>query len=335
MGLMNERIAAALSGAVHVALSPITLAGYALWAGRALAHARRSSASGTAQGPLSLRYFQHELGTRRDDAAKALMQVVPGVPALGVRLVTGPARLAHRLTGHVPRAFRYPYRGTPSILHEVTARTWFFDAAIEPHLAAGDQLVLLGAGFDTRAYRLPAGSRVRSFEVDTAETRAVKLAMLEQAHIDASRVAFVSADFERDDWLARLKDAGFDPARPAAFVWEGVTMYLDQAAVHGSLRKIASTAAGSSVVFDYFTTEALTSRALPMRYARAATHYVGEPMKFGVDATPPVERRIAELLREAGLSLREHQTLGSEANGKRAWGGFARAVVGNADTARS
>jgi O-methyltransferase involved in polyketide biosynthesis len=107
-------------------------------------------------------------------------------------------------------------------------------------------------------------------------------------------------------------------------------MYLEQAAVQSSLRKIATSAAGSSVVFDYFTTEALTSRTLSMRYARAATRYVGEPMKFGVDATPPVERRIAELLREAGLSLREHQTLGSEVNGKRAWGGFARAVVGEA-----
>ncbi len=60
-----------------------------------------------------------------------------------------------------------------------TAHTWLFDAALEPHLAAGDQLVILGAGFDARAYRLPAGSRVRSFEVDTAETQAVKLASAE------------------------------------------------------------------------------------------------------------------------------------------------------------
>jgi len=326
---MQERLAATLSGAVQLALSPITLAGYALWAGRAMAHGRRSGESGTAQGPLASRYFQHELGTRRDDAAKALMRVVPGVPVLGVRLVTGPARLAHRLTGHVPRAFRYPYRGTPSILHEVTARTSFFDAALEPHLAAGDQLVILGAGFDTRAYRLPPGSPVRRFEVDTVETQAVKLRMLERAQIDTSRVEFVSADFEHDDWLERLVDAGFERTRRAVFLWEGVTMYLERRAVLDTLRKIATSAAGSSVVFDYFTTEPLTSRALYMRYARAATRYVGEPLKFGVEATPPVQRRIAELLREAGLSLREHQTLGADAQSRRAWGGFARAVVGD------
>ncbi|HTV21583.1 MAG TPA: SAM-dependent methyltransferase [Polyangiaceae bacterium] len=325
---MNERIAATLSGAVQLALSPVTLAGYALWAGKSIAHGRHAPESGTAQGPLSLRYFQHELGARRDDAAKALMQVVPGVPSLGVRLVTGPARLAHRLTGHVPSLFRYPYRGTPSMLHEVAARTSFFDAALAPHFDAGDQLVVLGAGFDTRAYRLPSASPVQCFEVDTPETQAVKRTMLWRAHIDASRVRFVSADFERDDWLARLLDAGFDRARPAAFLWEGVTMYLERAAVLDTLRKIASVAAGSSVVFDYFTSEPLTSRSLYMRYARAATRYVGEPMKFGIDSTPPVERSVAELIEEAGLSLREHQTLGSEANGKRAFGGLAHAVVG-------
>ena len=333
---MNPRIAATLSGAVQLALSPVTLAGYALWAGKSIAHGRHAAESGTAQGPLSLRYFQHELGARRDDAAKALMQVVPGVPPLGVRLVTGPARLAHRLTGYVPRMFRYPYHGTPpSLLDEVAARTSFFDAALAPHLDAGDPLVVLGAGFDTRAYRLPSASPVQCFEVDTAETQAVKRTMLWRAHVDASRVRFVSADFERDDWLERLVDAGFDRGRPAAFLWEGVTMYLERSAVLDTLRKIASCAAGSSVVFDYFSSVPLTSRSLYMRYARAATRYVGEPLKFGVDATPPIERRIAELLEGVGLALGEHQTIGSELNGKRAFGGLVRAVVGDAPRAPS
>lgn len=135
------------------------------------------------------------------------------------------------------------------------------------------------------------------------------------------------ADFEKEDWLARLVAVDFDPSRPALFLWEGVTMYLERTAVEGTLRKIASTAKGSVVAFDYFTTEALTSRALYWRYGRFATKAAGEPLRFGVDSTPPSSKRVAQLLQSCGLALGEQRTLGRETGGKRAWGGFATAIV--------
>jgi len=59
--------------------------------------------------------------------------------------------------------------------------------------------------------------------------------------VDSTRVTFVAADFETDDWLARLVEAGFDPGKPAFFLWEGVMMYLERQAVEATLRKIAGT----------------------------------------------------------------------------------------------
>jgi methyltransferase (TIGR00027 family) len=203
----------------------------------------------------------------------------------------------------------------------------FFDEAMDRYLAMIDQFVILGAGFDTRPYRLPQGARVRSFEIDAPQTQAVKREMLAKAGIDASKVTFVAADFEKQDWLARLVDSGFDPAKPALFLWEGVIVYLERAAVEDTLRKIASTARGSVVAFDYFTIEALQSNALYWRYGRAATRAVGEPFKFGVDSTPPTRERLSELLRACGLTLREQRTLGRETENERAWGGFAVASV--------
>jgi O-methyltransferase involved in polyketide biosynthesis len=132
---------------------------------------------------------------------------------------------------------------------------------------------------------------------------------------------------EKEDWLTRLVDAGFDPGKPALFLWEGVTVYLDKETVEATLHKIASTAKGSVVAFDYFTTEPLVSRALYWRYARAGTRAAGEPLKFGIDSTPPSRERLAELLGSCGLSLVEQRTLGQETEGKRAWGGFAIATV--------
>jgi methyltransferase (TIGR00027 family) len=189
------------------------------------------------------------------------------------------------------------------------------------------QFVILGAGFDTRAYRLPPDSQVRPFEVDAPKTQAVKRDMLRRAGVDASRVTFVPADFEKEDWLARLVESGFDRSQQALFLWEGVMMYLDRTAVEETFRKIASTAKGSVVAFDYFTTEPLVSSKLYWRYGRYGTKVAGEPLKFGMDSTPPSRQRLAEFLRSCGLSLDQHQTLGKDTETDRAWGGFATAVV--------
>jgi methyltransferase (TIGR00027 family) len=137
----------------------------------------------------------------------------------------------------------------------------------------------------------------------------------------------VSADFEKEDWFSRLVQAGFDPGKPALFLWEGVIHYLDREAVESTLHKIASAAKGSVVAFDYFTTEPLKSQGLYWRFGRAATKAAGEPLKFGIDSTPPSRERIAELLESCGLSLVEQRTLGEETGEKRAWGGFAVAIV--------
>jgi methyltransferase (TIGR00027 family) len=322
-----RKLGSALAYYVLCALmSPLILVGYVVWVRKTNA-TRRSGVSGTAQGPLAARFTEHNFGTRRDEAADRLFRVLPDVPPLGRRLAAGPVLLAHRLTGYVPRVFRYPFEGHVAPQHEASARIGFFDAAVDRYLPGVAQFVVLGAGFDTRAYRLPSDSRVRVFEVDSPPTQRVKRETLEKAGIASGAVTFVPADFEKEDWLARLTAAGFDPGERTLFLWEGVTMYLDRAAVEDTLRKIASTAPGSVVAFDYFTTEALQSRSLYWRYGRAATKAAGEPLKFGVDSTPPARDRLAELLRSCGLSLSDQRTLGDDTAARRAWGGFATATV--------
>ncbi len=269
----------------------------------------------------------HMLGLRRDEAANRLLMALPSTLGLAVLLTGGPTLLAHRLTGYVPSAFRYPFEGDVPPQFEASARVTFMDAAVERHLATINQFVILGAGFDTRAFRLPRPGQIRCFEVDMPETQASKRQLLEKAGIDSTVVAFVAADFETEDWLAQLVEAGFDPDNPAVFLWEGVIMYLDRPAVESTLRKIASTANGSVLVFDYFTVEPLRSPGLYWRFGRAATRAAGEPLRFGIDSTPPSRDRLAELLQSCGLALAEQRTLGKETHGKRAWGGFAVATV--------
>lgn len=271
--------------------------------------------------------MQHQLDTRRDEPCARLMTVLPNVPHLGLRLTTGPTLLAHRLTSYVPRIYRYPYEGMPPMKYQSAARTTFFDTALQRHLAGIDQLVVLGAGLDTRAYRLRVGTRLRCFEVDTPKTQPFKREMLKRAGVDTARVTYVPADFEHEDWFEKLVDAGFEPDKPSFFLWEAVTMYLDREAVEGTLRKIAGTAPGSVVAFDYLSAELIEDKSLFMRYARAAANAAGEPLRFGIDSTPPVRQRVAAYLESCGLSLEEQRNFGQESDWQHAMAGFATAIV--------
>jgi methyltransferase (TIGR00027 family) len=324
---MRDRIAATVYYIISIVLFPASLLGYVIWVGKGFLKGNPSGVSATAQGPLSARWAMHNLGSRQDEAANRLMPLLPGVP---------PPCQSHGELAHAagsPRdwlraqGLQVSLRGRCSQAVRGLSPSDLFDEAVDRYLAEMNQFVILGAGFDTRPYRLPKDTRVRSFEVDAPKTQAVKREMLAKAGIDTAGVTFVAADFEKQDWLTRLVDAGFDPRKPALFLWEGVMVYLDKDAVEATLHKIASTAKGSVVAFDYFTTEPLVSRALYWRYGRAATRAAGEPLKFGIDSTPPSRERLAELLGSCGLSLLEQRTFGQETEGKRAWGGFAIAAV--------
>jgi methyltransferase (TIGR00027 family) len=312
---------------VQLVLLPFGLVGYVLFVGKLVAHSRRTGVSATVLASLYTRYMQHQLGTRRDAPAARLMMVMPSVSHLGLYLATAPTLAAHRLTGHVSRIYRYPYEGIPHMGHQPTARTTFYDNAVDRYLREIDQFVVLGAGFDTRAYRLPADAPARCFEIDTPRTQALKREMLSRADVDASRITYVAADFQTEEWFDGLIDAGFDPTHRALFIWESVTMYLERRDVESSLRMIARAASGTVIAFDYVATELIESPSAIMRYTRAMLRATSEPWRFGIDNTPPVRHQVAGLVESCGLVLVDLHNVGLETDRQRAAAGFAVASV--------
>src|SRR5512143_3145182 len=159
--------------AICVLLFPVFLLGYVIWIGAMFAR-RKSSASATAQAPLFARWLEHHLGSRPDEGASRLLPVAPGVPPLGWRLVGGPLLLAHRISGYVPKSFRYPFEGKITLQNQGGARQTFYDRVVRQYIPEMAQFVILGAGYDTRALNLPKDTPVRSFEIDTPATSAGK-----------------------------------------------------------------------------------------------------------------------------------------------------------------
>jgi len=149
-----------------------------------------------------------------------------------------------------------------------------------------DQVVILGAGLDTRAARL-AREGVRFFEVDLPASQAEKLEKvraIEGYPVEAA--TYVSCDFEREDFLDRLVASGFDVDRPAFFVWEGVTYYLTEEAVRRTLERIASGAHPRSVlIFDFMSKRFVEGRSKSPSddRTRKTLASVGEPLRTGID----------------------------------------------------
>src|SRR5512142_1881584 len=95
-----------------------------------------------------------------------------------------------------PKGYRYPFQGAITMGSETRARQTFFDGVVERYLADMAQFVVLGAGFDTRAFNLPKDARVHAFEVDAPKTSTAKREVLQKAGIDTTGVTFVAADFQ-------------------------------------------------------------------------------------------------------------------------------------------
>ena len=321
-------VAAVLFRTVQLFLLPIAIVGYVMFVVRLVTYSHRFGTSATVLASFYTRYMQHKLGTRRDEPCLRLMQVLPNVHQIGLRLETAPTLVAHWLTGYVPTIYRYPYPGEPPMRHQPAARTTFFDRALARRLDSIDQVVILGAGLDTRLYRLPKGRSLRRFEVDAPANQAFKRAMLTKAGVDQAGVTFVAADFLKERWVDTLRDAGFDSNRPAFFVWESVSMYLDRATVEDTLRTIARMPRGTAVAFDYLSTELIDGRSPWMRYARSLIQAGGERWTFGIDNTPPIRPRVAAFVEACGLIVEEQHTFEQETERTRALAGFAVARAG-------
>lgn len=132
----------------------------------------------------------------------------------------------------------------------IRLRTRYIDDCLRAAVADGiAQVVMLGAGFDTRALRMPELAHARVFELDFPEQLARKREALAGERTD--HITYVPCDLATAELDAALVLAGFDPARRAVVVWEGVTTYLGTRGTAQTLRALSALlAAGSQLVFD-------------------------------------------------------------------------------------
>jgi methyltransferase (TIGR00027 family) len=190
----------------------------------------------------------------------------------------------------------------PGVRSSVVARTRLIDDAIADALAEQiEQFVILGAGFDSRAYRFPGLRDITVFEVDHPDTQAAKRKVLERALSGLPKhVHFVASDFTQRDLESSMIAAGYRESVRTFVLWEGVTNYLTEVAVDATLRWCSCASAGSLLLFTYVHRDVLTRPGAFIGTKRlfASLEKVGEKFTFGIEPS-----KLPEFLGKHGMSL--------------------------------
>ncbi|MBN2462499.1 MAG: SAM-dependent methyltransferase [Dehalococcoidia bacterium] len=193
------------------------------------------------------------------------------------------------------------------IYEYVIARTKYFDAAFTEALEQGfDQIVIFGAGFDSRALRFNRLNRgTRIFELDAPITQNDKLKAYQEKKLAIpENLVFVPIDFNKEEVADKMARAGFAAGRKSLLLLEGVTMYLSREAVESTFRFIEGVAGrGSLIVFDYIYAGVLRKEN---KYYGEGEIYktvakVGEEWTFALE-----ESEIQRFIGRYGFSLKDH-----------------------------
>ncbi len=201
----------------------------------------------------------------------------------------------------------------PWILY-MQVRTRVLDDAVRAFVEdGGEQVILLGAGYDCRALRLPELAGAQVFEVDHPATQGHKRATLERIGAQ-SPARYVTWDFETrpmEDLPDALGEAGHDPRARTLTIWEGVTMYLTEAAIDASLRAIhAWSAPGSELAMTYFAKSRLAQPSFATRAIQAVVARLGEPWRWGW-----VPEELPEFMADRGWDLVDDVSMRDAAQG--------------------
>ena len=221
-------------------------------------------------------------------ALRALYSEMPAPLAIvhdpfAARLLPPPLGALTRLLHDRPALGRLVHRSLRAVTRDLSIstplRTVAIDNAVRSALEQGArQLVVLGSGLDSRAWRCPELERIDVFEVDREKTHRYKRKRLAHRTPLAQRHHYVEVDFARHDLASRLKHAGFEPERPAVWIWEGVIVYLPHQAIASTVQKVSQLSAPGSTLVGTYTCPGLGT-VLPTAHLRWAARLIGEPLR--------------------------------------------------------
>lgn len=178
-------------------------------------------------------------------------------------------------------------RLVPGASNSIVVRVRFFDDIVKSSINDGlEQLVILGAGYETRAYRIEGLDKVKVFEIDHPATQSIKIEKITEIFGSLpDYVTYVPMDLELDKFRQQLLESGYNKSLKTLFIMEGLLMYLSLEIVDEILFFIVhNSGKGSAIIFDYIPLSVVdgTCKLEAGQNWRNGVMAVGEPFLFGI-----------------------------------------------------
>ena len=177
----------------------------------------------------------------------------------------------------------------PGLSSSILARVRYFDDFVGAQIGKGlEQLVILGAGYDTRAYRIEKLKKnIKVFEVDHPNTQSFKIQKINEIFgTIPDYVTYIPVDLETQELSKNLMINGYQPNKKTLFIMEGLIMYIPQKSIEKIFSFISkNSGTGSSIIFDYYP-ESVVNGSNKLEIAKNIRKFViqqGEPLKFGIE----------------------------------------------------
>ena len=298
---------------IQILLLPIGFMSYVFVVVYCLVKAKKyNNISITALTPLSARYILHELNFREDHIAKLILENMPTIYMPAVKTCYFPLVLGMKITGYVPSLLKYSLDNNDSPLAFVNSRTEFFDRVFLENILEVPQIVIMGAGFDTRAFKFAYATQAHFFEIDLSNTQKFKKDILDKFHIPTEQITFIPVDFNIEDWIKKLIGQGFDSSKKTIFLWEGVTLYLTEDVVKKTIFEIAKIASKDSVfAFDLYG-KSFVKQYDKMKVKKVMTEHV----VFGINLREDNFEALEDLIKDTGFTITEYRYIGKETSKK-------------------
>ena len=262
---------------------------------------------------LQYRWSGHYFNIRPDPLSVAFIKKFPCESHFGLWSVLGALIISKRLFGLTTRAVKLV---EPEEAFDSTAvtRVLIFDRIMEKYVNEMEQIVLPGVGFDLIALYFTKGKKVKVFELDQVNTLNVKVETLKKAGIKHDWITYIPVDYSNESWIDKLLEAGFDKTKKTLFLWQSVSLFLEDDIVKETLREITDLCVDGSIIAQDFYSKAFMLGEISKMAKRQMNiiEKMGEPWKFTIDMSNDSKAAVESFLNECGLKMTEYIQFGEK-----------------------
>jgi len=299
---------------IQVIFIPFAIVGLLLGLYKEMWRSRKLGISFSAGQALQYRWIMHYFGTREDPLSVRFTKKFPCESHFGLWTIMGPLIISQKLFNFKTRLSKLVDPGMETLDSTAGIRVLMFDKVMEKYIDEVDQIVLPGAGFDLITQRYTKAKDVKVFEIDQVNTLNMKINTLKKAGIEYDWITYIPVDYSKDSWSEKLIEAGFDKSKKTLFLWQSVSLYLEENLVRDTLKEMSSLCAKGSVIAQDFYSTAFLDGSISKLATKQMNliSKLGEPWKFTLDMSVNPKLAVKSFLTECGLNLTQYYQFGTK-----------------------